>query len=44
MIAFYESPTGKKINTYTGIIAEKSKVSGEEWRKAVQEIISKYTE
>jgi hypothetical protein len=42
MIAFYESPVGKKITAKAGEIAEKSMVAGQEWGQGLQAMMMKY--
>ena len=42
MIAFYESPVGKKINEKAGVLFEKSQTAGKEWGEGLQEMMMKY--
>ncbi len=42
MIAFYESPVGKKMNEKAGELGQKSMQAGQEWAKELQGIMSKY--
>ncbi len=44
MIAFYESPVGKKMNEKAGELGQKSLQAGQEWAQELQEIMSKYKE
>ncbi len=42
MIAFYESPVGKKMNEKAGELGQKSMQAGQEWAKELQGIMAKY--
>ncbi len=42
MLAFYESPIGKKINEKAGEIMEKSQAVGKEWGEELQGMMMKY--
>ena len=42
MIAFYESPIGKKINAKAGEVAEKSQAASMEWAQGLQGMVMKY--
>ena len=42
MLAFYESPVGKKIQSKSGELAEKSLAAGQEWGKEFGTIMAKY--
>jgi len=42
MIAFYESPVGKKMSEKSGELAQKSMQAGQEWSKDLIGLISKY--
>ena len=42
MIAFYESPVGKKINEKSGELFEKSQAAGQEWGEGLQGMMMKY--
>ncbi len=42
MIAFYESPVGKKMNEKAGELGQKSMQAGQEWAKELQVIMAKY--
>ena len=42
MIAFYESPVGKKIQSKSGELAEKSIAAGQEWGQEFAAIMAKY--
>jgi hypothetical protein len=42
MIAFYESPVGKKINAKAGEVAEKSQAASMEWAQGLQGMMMKY--
>lgn len=42
MIAFYESPVGKKINEKAGVLFEKSQAAGQEWGEGLQGMMMKY--
>jgi hypothetical protein len=42
MLAFYESPIGKKMQGKTAEIAEKSQVAGQEWGQGLQGMMMKY--
>ena len=44
MIAFYESPVGKKINEKSGVILEKSQAAGQEWGQGLQTMMMKYAQ
>ncbi|WP_396185536.1 DUF2059 domain-containing protein [Flavobacterium sp.] len=44
MIAFYESPLGKKINKNASAITEKSIQAAQEWAKGLKEISEKYND
>jgi hypothetical protein len=44
MIAFYESPVGKKMSAKSGELAEKSMVAQQEWGTALQPMIMKYVQ
>lgn len=43
MIAFYETPTGKKMADKTGVIMQKSMSIGQSWGMKFQEIVQKYS-
>lgn len=42
MIAFYETPVGKKMGEKAGEIAEKSQAAGMEWGQSLQGMMMKY--
>ncbi len=42
MIAFYDSPVGKKMQAKSAEIAEKSQVAGQEWGQGLQTMMMKY--
>ena len=42
MLAFYESPVGKKINEKAAVILEKSQAAGKEWGEQLQGMMMKY--
>ncbi len=42
MLAFYESPVGKKINEKAGDIMEKTQAAGKEWGEELQGMMMKY--
>ncbi len=42
MLAFYESPVGKKINAKAGELAEKSQAASMEWAQGLQGMMMKY--
>ena len=42
MLAFYESPIGKKIKEKSGILTEKSMAASQEWAKDLQPLMMKY--
>jgi len=42
MIAFYESPVGKKMNEKAGELGQKSLLAGQEWGQELQGIMAKY--
>ncbi len=42
MLAFYESPVGKKISANAAPIAEKSMQAGQEWGTSLQTLMMKY--
>ncbi len=42
MIAFYESPVGKKITASAATIAQKSMTAGQEWGQELQTMMMKY--
>lgn len=42
MIAFYESPLGKKMNKNASVITEKSMQAAKEWAEGLKEISAKY--
>ncbi len=42
MIAFYESPVGKKIQSKSGELAEKSIAAGQEWGQEFGVLMAKY--
>ena len=44
MIAFYESPIGKKMSENAGVLSQKSIEAGQEWGQELQEIMAKYKE
>jgi hypothetical protein len=44
MIAFYNSPVGKKINEKAAEIAEKSQEAGKSWGQSLQAILMKYVQ
>jgi len=44
MIAFYESPLGKKMNKNTRVITEKSIRAAQEWADGLKEISAKYND
>jgi len=42
MLAFYDSPIGKKITEKSGEIAEKGQVAAQEWAQGLQPMMMKY--
>lgn len=44
MIAFYESPVGKKMTAKAGEVAEKSQTAGQEWGQGLQAMMMKYAQ
>lgn len=44
MLAFYDSPVGKKISASAGTIAEKGMEAGKEWGMGLQTLMMKYME
>lgn len=44
MLAFYESPVGKKMAASSGVIMEKSQEAGQEWGQGLQGMMAKYME
>jgi len=44
MIAFYQTPLGKKMASKAGPIAEKSQAAGAEWGQSLQPLLMKYME
>ena len=42
MLAFYESPVGKKINEKTGTMMEKTQAAGKAWGEELQGMMMKY--
>jgi hypothetical protein len=42
MIAFYESPVGKKMSAKAGELAEKSQAAAQEWGQGLQGMMMKY--
>jgi hypothetical protein len=44
MIAFYESPIGKKMNEKAGELGQKSLQAGQEWGLELQRLMEKYKE
>ena len=42
MMAFYDSPVGRKINEKAGIILEKTQAAGKEWSEELQGLMAKY--
>lgn len=42
MLAFYESPVGKKINEKAGAMMEKTQAAGKEWGEELQGMMMKY--
>lgn len=42
MLAFYESPVGKKINEKAGEMMEKTQAAGKEWGEQLQGMMMKY--
>ncbi|WP_291101141.1 MULTISPECIES: DUF2059 domain-containing protein [unclassified Flavobacterium] len=42
MLAFYESPVGKKMNEKAGELGQKSLQAGQEWGQELQGIMAKY--
>ena len=42
MIAFYESPVGKKMAAKAGEVTEKSQAAGAEWGQSLQPMMMKY--
>ena len=42
MMAFYDSPVGRKINEKAGNILEKTQVAGKEWSEELQGLMTKY--
>ncbi|HEX8563532.1 MAG TPA: DUF2059 domain-containing protein [Flavobacterium sp.] len=44
MLAFYDSPVGKKITASAATIAQKSMTAGQEWGQGLQAMIMKYVQ
>jgi hypothetical protein len=44
MLAYYESPVGKKISANAGVIMEKSQKAGLEWGEGLQGMMMKYVQ
>jgi len=44
MLAFYQTPIGKKMSSNAGIITEKSQAAGAEWGQSLQPLLMKYME
>jgi hypothetical protein len=44
MIAFYESPVGKKMSEKAGELGQKSMQAGQEWSQELQALMAKYKE
>lgn len=44
MLAFYESPVGKKMSAKSGELMEKSMAAGKEWGEGLQAIMMKYVQ
>ena len=44
MIAFYESPVGRKMNEKAGELIQKTMQVGQEWGQGLQELMAKYKE
>ena len=42
MLAYYESPVGKKINEKAGVLMEKTHAAGKEWGEELQGMMMKY--
>ena len=42
MLAYYESPVGKKINEKAGVLMEKTQAAGKEWGEQLQGMMMKY--
>ena len=42
MLAYYESPVGKKINEKAGVLMEKTQTAGKEWGEELQGMMMKY--
>ena len=42
MLAFYETPVGKKMTAKAGELAEKSQAAGQEWGMGLQAMMMKY--
>lgn len=42
MMAFYDSPVGRKINEKAGNILEKTQAAGKEWSEELQGLMAKY--
>jgi len=42
MMAFYDSPVGRKINEKAGNILEKTQAAGKEWGEELQGLMTKY--
>lgn len=42
MMAFYDSPVGRKINEKAGNILEKTQAAGKEWSEELQGLMTKY--
>jgi len=42
MLAFYDSPVGKKITAKSGELAEKAQAAGVEWGQSLQTMMMKY--
>lgn len=42
MLAYYESPIGKKIIEKVGVVFEKTQVAGKEWGESLQAVMMKY--
>ncbi|RTY92521.1 DUF2059 domain-containing protein [Flavobacterium sp. GT3R68] len=44
MLAFYESPVGKKMTAKSGELAEKSQAAAQEWGQGLQAMMMKYAQ
>jgi hypothetical protein len=44
MLAFYDSPVGKKINAKADVLFEKSQKAGQEWGEGLQTMMMKYVQ